>query len=206
MTEAIFEAGDLLRASSAHALESHLLRQSGVIAAEANPVAQQVTVRYDEGVTTADAVRERIEDCGRRCGGEVVPCYMCLGDAPAAIGSAVPHQTGARDAARPSAREAIEGLQRIGVRVAMPTGDNRAKADRIGAELGIDTVFAEVLPGQKADRVKELQASGVLVVMVGDGINDAPALVRADVGIAIGAGTDVAVEAAEVVLMSSWSP
>ena len=107
------------------------------------------------------------------------------------------------DAVRPSAREAIERLHRIGVRVAMLTGDNRATAERIGAELGIDTVFAEVLPGQKADKVKELQAAGALVAMVGDGINDAPALVQADVGVAIGAGTDVAVEAADVVLMKS---
>ena len=107
------------------------------------------------------------------------------------------------DAIRPSARETIERLHNLGIQVAMLTGDNRATAERIAAELGLDTVFAEVLPGQKADKVKELQASGKLVAMVGDGINDAPALAQADVGIAIGAGTDVAVETADIVLMKS---
>ena len=107
------------------------------------------------------------------------------------------------DAVRPSAKETIERLHNLGIQVAMLTGDNRATAERIAAELGLDTVFAEVLPGQKADKVKELQATGKLVAMVGDGINDAPALAQADVGIAIGAGTDVAVETADVVLMKS---
>ncbi len=107
------------------------------------------------------------------------------------------------DAVRPSARETIDRLHNLGIQVAMLTGDNQATADRIAAELGLDTVFAEVLPGQKADKVKELQATGKLVAMVGDGINDAPALAQADVGIAIGAGTDVAVETADVVLMKS---
>jgi Cu2+-exporting ATPase len=107
------------------------------------------------------------------------------------------------DAIRPTSRQAVEELQRLGVQVAMLSGDNHATAERIAGELGIETVFAEVLPEQKADKVKELQGQGRLVAMVGDGINDAPALAQADVGIAIGAGTDVAMETANVVLMKS---
>jgi Cu2+-exporting ATPase len=107
------------------------------------------------------------------------------------------------DAARPSSAAAVAALRARGVEVAMLTGDNRATAERIGNELGVSRVLAEVLPGQKAEQVKALQAEGKKVGMVGDGINDAPALVQADVGFAIGAGTDVAVESADVVLMKS---
>ena len=107
------------------------------------------------------------------------------------------------DAVRPTARQTIEDLQALGVRVAMMTGDNFGTARRIADELGIDIVLAEVLPGDKAAKVKALQDEGNRVGMVGDGVNDAPALTQADVGFAIGAGTDVAIESADVVLMRS---
>ena len=107
------------------------------------------------------------------------------------------------DAVRPTSKATIAKLQERGVKVAMITGDNQATAERIGKELGIDIVMADVLPGQKASKIKELQDQGQKVGMVGDGINDAPALTQADVGFAIGAGTDVAMESAQVVLMKS---
>jgi P-type Cu2+ transporter len=107
------------------------------------------------------------------------------------------------DAIRPESLEAVKRLQQKGITVAMLTGDARAVADSIAKELGIDTVFSEVLPQDKAEQIKSLQRQGKRVAMVGDGVNDAPALVTADVGIAIGAGTDVAVEAGDVVLVRS---
>ena len=107
------------------------------------------------------------------------------------------------DAIRPESREAIDALHRRGVEVAMLTGDARAVAEAVATDLGIDTVFAEVLPEDKQSKVAELQKRGRKVAMVGDGVNDAPALATADIGIAIGAGTDVAVEAGHIVLVRS---
>jgi Cu2+-exporting ATPase len=107
------------------------------------------------------------------------------------------------DAPRETASEAVAALKELGIRPVMLTGDNRQTAERIAAELGIEEVLAEVLPAEKAAKVSALQAQGRRVAMVGDGVNDAPALAQADVGIAIGAGTDVAIETADIVLMRS---
>ena len=107
------------------------------------------------------------------------------------------------DAVRPTSKAAVAKLRERKIEVVMLTGDNAATAKRIAADLGIDSVLADVLPGQKAEKLKALQATGKKVGMVGDGVNDAPALTQADVGFAIGAGTDVAMESADVVLMKS---
>ena len=107
------------------------------------------------------------------------------------------------DAIRPESHDAVQLLRERGIEVAMLTGDSQAVADAVARELEIDTVFAEVLPEHKTDKIVELQEAGKRVAMVGDGVNDAPALVRADVGIAIGSGTDVAVESAGLILVQN---
>jgi len=107
------------------------------------------------------------------------------------------------DEIREESRHAIQQLHEMGLECVMLTGDNRQTAEYVAKELGIDQVFAEVLPDEKADKVKEVQGQGKLVAMTGDGVNDAPALAQADVGIAIGAGSDVAVETGDIVLVKN---
>jgi Cu+-exporting ATPase len=106
------------------------------------------------------------------------------------------------DAVKPSSPEAIEGLKALGLRPVLLTGDNQTTARAIAAEVGIDEVIAEVLPAEKADVIARLQAEGHAVAMVGDGVNDAPALAQADLGLSIGTGTDVAIEASDLTLVS----
>src|SRR6267143_5416701 len=105
------------------------------------------------------------------------------------------------DVVRPESKPAVAALKRMGIQCIMLTGDDTRVAEQVAKALGIDEYFAQVLPEQKALKVKEVQSRGLVVAMVGDGINDAPALAQSDVGIAIGAGTDVAIQTADIVLV-----
>ena len=145
------------------------------------------------GVEPAPALVEAVAEAASR--GQSAVYLLEAGSALAVFAVA--------DAVRPESREAVRRLHEAGIEVVMLTGDAKAVADAVAKDLGIDTVFAEVLPEDKAKEIEALKARGKRVAMVGDGVNDAPALVTADVGIAIGAGTDVAVEAGDVVLVRS---
>jgi len=147
----------------------------------------------EEADVPLDGLRDR---AGELAAQGKTAMYVALDERPAGL-------VAAADRIRPSARRAVAELKALGLEVAMISGDNERTANAVAAELGIERVFAEVLPQDKADYVKRLQAEGKRVAMVGDGVNDAPALAQADIGIAIGAGTDVAVETANVVLMRS---
>jgi Cu2+-exporting ATPase len=136
------------------------------------------------------------DDAGQLAAEGKTAIYVAVDGKPAGL-------VAAADQPRASAKATVSQLKQLGLEVAMISGDNQRTAEAVAREVGIDRVFAEVLPQDKADYVKRLQGEGKRVAMVGDGVNDAPALAQADIGIAIGAGTDVAVETANVVLMRS---
>ena len=144
----------------------------------------------EQGIATENGTLDELSGQGK-----TVVYVLIDGEAVGAIALA--------DIIREESKDAVAALKEMGIRAMMLTGDNRQVAAWVAEELGLDDYFAEVLPDQKAEKVKEVQAQGYIVAMTGDGVNDAPALATADVGIAIGAGTDVAVETADIVLVRS---
>ncbi|WP_078919777.1 MULTISPECIES: copper-translocating P-type ATPase [Tessaracoccus] len=213
------EAELLSLAAAAEADSEHPVARAIVAAAAAHPKASGMRRRAtDFSASTGRGVRATVDGAAIQVGGPTLLRELGL-ETPSALtektgswsgrGAGVLHvirdgevigAVAVEDTVRAESRAAVRALQDRGVRVAMVTGDARQVADAVGAELGIDEVFAEVLPQDKDTKVTELQGRGLTVAMVGDGVNDAPALARAEVGIAIGAGTDVAMESAGVVL------
>jgi len=141
-------------------------------------------------------LKELEEESDRLASEGKTPMYIAIDGKPAGI-------IAVADVVKNSSAKAIQRLHDMGIEVVMITGDNKRTAEAIARQVGIDRVLAEVLPQDKANEVKKLQDEGKKVAMVGDGINDAPALAQADIGIAIGSGTDVAMESADIVLMRS---
>ncbi len=146
------------------------------------------------GISLSDREPGLLNEAARLAGEGKTPMFVLRNGAPIGL-------IAVADQPRPESRAVVAALKKLGIDVAMVTGDNRTTADAIAARVGITEVYAEVLPSEKASIVKRIQASGRKIAMVGDGINDAPALAQADVGIAVAAGTDIAMESADIVLM-----
>jgi Cu+-exporting ATPase len=172
------------------AFDSHTGRgATGMVSGRALAVGNEaLLVDYGVDVAPLRAVAHRLADEGK------TPMYVAVDGALAGV-------LAVADPIRATSRTAIQQLQRLGLEVVMLTGDNRRTADAVAQEAGIARVVAGVLPAGKVAEIERLQGQGRVVAMVGDGINDAPALAKADIGIAMGSGTDIAVEAADVALM-----
>jgi heavy metal translocating P-type ATPase len=216
------EASELLRlAASAETLSEHPLAQAIVHAAHTHAAGAQALhlmrpTRFTaypgrgvEATVEAHTVLVGTQRLLTEVGVETTPVQPLVGRVQARGQTAVLVAVDGKavgvlalaDRLKPDAKETVEQLRRLGLQPMLITGDHARTAQAVAAEVGIQSVLAEVLPGQKAAEVRRLQEQGTRVAMVGDGINDAPALMQADVGIAIGAGTDIAVEAADVVLV-----
>ncbi|MBP6004443.1 MAG: cadmium-translocating P-type ATPase [Pyrinomonadaceae bacterium] len=205
-----FDENEILRLSaSLEKLSEHPLATAIIAEAEVRSVELAAVSDFESitGVGVRGRIDGRLTEIGRsgdtkvlagqsdqlRADGQTVMFMSVDGELAGLIGVA--------DAIKPSAKKAVERLHRENIEVIMMTGDNRITADAVAKELGIDKVFAEVMPADKAATVKELQSQGKIVAMAGDGVNDAPALAQADVGIAFASGTDVAIESADITLL-----
>jgi Cu+-exporting ATPase len=153
-------------------------------------VAGNAAMMKEEGID----ISETLATCGRLTGEGKTLLLVAIDGAAAGI-------IAVADRIKPTSEEAVRDLRKLGIEVIMLTGDNETTARAIASRAGIENVLAGVLPAGKADHIRRLQAEGKTVAMVGDGINDAPALAQADVGIALGTGTDIAMEAADITLM-----